>query len=94
MELIVIFMFIFTVVLVFKLLGAMLHVAVFALTLPFQIIGFLVSVLVFTLVALPLGLIFGAIGLFMLPVILFFKLLPFLLIGLVVYLFAKRASQT
>ncbi len=94
MELIIIFLFAFTIVLVFKVMAAMLHVAVFALTLPLHIIGFLVSLLVFMLVALPLGLIFGALGLFMLPVILFFKLLPFLLIGLIVYFFAKRASQT
>ena len=76
--------------LLLKLLALILHTGVFLLTLPFKLLAAVLSVIVVFAVLIPLGVVGAIAGILIAPLALLVILLPFILIGLGIYLIANR----
>jgi len=82
MEIILVLAALFFVWLIFKIIGALFYTGAFLITLPLKIIFSLFVIILF----IPLGLAAGLIGIFGI----FIPLLPFILIGALIYAVLKK----
>ncbi len=83
------FLFIFGVILIgFKLLGLIFKTGIFLISLPVIIVlGVILSVLIITI--FPIVVVGGVLGLLLAPLGILAPLLPFILIGLGIYMLAR-----
>ena len=87
---IVTFLFIFLLVLImFKAMGLILKTGIFLISIPLQIVaGLVVTLLIIAL--LPVTLVTGILTALLAPFVILFPLLPILLVGLGIYLVARK----
>ena len=72
----------------FKLLGLFFKAGIFLISIPLQIIGAIfVAILAFAII--PVGLVAGVIALIFAPLLILGPLLPFLILGFLIYLLVK-----
>ena len=89
-ELLVLLCIVGLVWLVLKVIGALFHVTFALLALPFQILAALGVVLVSLVLVIPLALVTGVLGILVAPFLLLAPLLPFIIIGLGLFLVLRR----
>ena len=72
----------------FKLLGLIFKAGIFLISIPLQILG-AVFVAILAIAIIPLGLVTGVVALIFAPLLILGPLLPFLILGFLIYLLVK-----
>lgn len=91
MELFSVLVMLLAALLFLKVLSVLFNTGIFILILPLKILAVLFSVFVVFLIAVPLGLIGTVAGLLAAPLVLFFILLPVILILVGIFLLIRRS---
>ena len=90
MEILGILLIVIIVVAFLKFLGLIFHAGLWAIALPFKIIGALLVTLITIAVFIPLGILGALASIIMIPFALTIPLVPFLLVGLGVWLIVRK----
>lgn len=90
MEIISILLIVLLGIFFLKLFALFFQAGIWVIALPFKILAFLISTVVIVAVLIPLGIVAGLLSIIVLPLALIGPLLPFLLLGLGLWLFLKK----
>lgn len=90
MEIIGILAAILVIVLLFKLIGTLLHLSIWVITLPFKILGAFLGIIIFIAVLIPAGIVGAMTSIIVLPLALLIPLLPFLIIAFGLWLIFRN----